>query len=135
MLMLGPGVVVNCICKPYCGRPRPHLTREFGGEKDFLPVFTMGENLAGDCNSFPSGHASTGFYLMAPAFVLYQRRNGWAAFFLILGLAAGVTIGVARMAAGGHFASDVIWAGGVVYFTGLLLAGIFRFWEKRRKIE
>jgi lipid A 4'-phosphatase len=127
LLIIGPGVFVNWVSKPYCGRPRPHLTRQFGGEKDFLPVFVTGENLDGDCNSFPSGHAAMGFYLMAPAFVLYRRRPGWAAAFLLLGLAAGCTIGIARMAAGAHFASDVIWAGGFVYFTGLLLAACFRF--------
>lgn len=135
MLVIGPGIVVNCLCKPYCGRPRPHLTKEFGGQEDFLPVFATGNNTSGACNSFPSGHASTGFYLMAPAFVLYRRRNGWAAFFLLLGLAAGITIGIARMAAGGHFASDVIWAGGFVYLTGLLLAGIFRFGDRKRSCD
>ena len=57
---------------------------------------------------------------MAPAFFLYRRRNGWALAFLLLGLFAGCLIGMARMAAGGHFASDVIWAGGFVYFTGLI---------------
>jgi lipid A 4'-phosphatase len=130
MVVLGPGILVNCVSKPYCGRPRPHLTRAFGGTKEFLRVFTTGENVAGDCNSFPSGHASMGFYLMAPAFVLYRRRNGWAAFFLSLGTAAGLTIGIARMAAGAHFASDVLWAGGFVYFTGLALAGVFRFYAR-----
>ncbi len=100
MLLLGPGIMVNCISKPYCGRPRPHLTKQFGGGKDFLPLFVTGGNLEGDCNSFPSGHASMGFFLMAPAFVLYRRRLGWAVVFLFLGLIAGCTIGVARMAAG-----------------------------------
>jgi lipid A 4'-phosphatase len=127
MLLLGPGVLVNGISKPYCGRPRPHLTIPFNGKLDFLPVFSLGANLSGDCNSFPSGHASTGFYLMAPAFFFYRRRNGWAVAFLFLGLFAGCLMGIARMAAGAHFASDVIWAGGFVYFTGLILAAIFRF--------
>jgi membrane-associated PAP2 superfamily phosphatase len=68
-----------------------------------------------------------GFYLMAPAFVLYRRRTGWAAAFLLFGLIAGGTIGLARMAAGAHFASDIVWAGGFVYFTGLIVAAPFRF--------
>jgi lipid A 4'-phosphatase len=127
LLILGPGLLINVISKPLCGRPRPVLSKPFGGEYEFLSVFTLGENVAGTCNSFPSGHASTGFYLMAPAFVFYRRRNGWAAFFLLFGIAAGCIIGIARMANGAHFASDVLWAGGFVYFTGLLLAAIFRF--------
>jgi membrane-associated PAP2 superfamily phosphatase len=131
MLLLGPGILVNGISKPYIGRPRPILTQDFGGEKDFLPVWSIGENLKGDCNSFPSGHASAGFYLMAPAFVLYRRRPGWAAAFLLLGLATGCLVGIARMAAGGHFASDVVWAGGFVYFSGLFLAAFFRFGSRK----
>jgi len=69
------------------------------GEMDFLPVLATGENLKGDCNSFPSGHASTGFYLMAPAFVLYRRRPGWAAAFLLLIVAAIASYLPARRAA------------------------------------
>jgi lipid A 4'-phosphatase len=127
MLFLGPGILVNGISKPYCGRPRPHLVKDFGGDKDFLPVLKTGENVEGDCNSFPSGHAAMGFYLMAPAFVLYGRRNDWAAAILVFGLAAGCTIGLARIAAGAHFASDVLWAWAFVYFTGLVVLVPFRF--------
>jgi membrane-associated PAP2 superfamily phosphatase len=64
---------------------------------------------------------------MAPAFFLYRRQERWAAAFLLLGIAAGAIMGVTRMAAGGHFVSDIIWAGAIVYFTGLTLAAIFRF--------
>ncbi|MCC6124970.1 MAG: phosphatase PAP2 family protein [Pirellulales bacterium] len=139
LLILGPGLLVNSISKPFCGRPRPIQIKQFGGEKEFLPVLATGENPRHDYDSFPCGHASMGFYLMAPAFVFYRRRKAWAAAFLALGLAAGCTIGIARMAAGGHFASDVLWAGAFIYFTGLLLHAIFRFdaraalQEKRRE--
>jgi lipid A 4'-phosphatase len=139
LLILGPGLLVNSISKPFCGRPRPIQMKLFGGEKEFLPVLSTGENPQYDYDSFPCGHASMGFYLMAPAFVLYRRSKAWAAAFFSIGLAAGCTIGIARMAAGGHFASDVLWAGAFVYFTGLLLAAIFRFdaraslQEKRRE--
>ena len=36
-------------------------------------------------------------------------------------------MGLARIVAGCHFPSDVLWAGGVVYFTALVLAAPFRF--------
>ena len=68
-----------------------------------------------------------GFCLMAPAFVFYRRRPRLAAGFLLLGLAGGLMIGAARVVAGCHFPSDVLWAGGIVYFTALLLAAPFRF--------
>jgi lipid A 4'-phosphatase len=125
MLALGPGLLINGILKPLWGRPRPYNTVPFGGEDAFLPVLSMGEQPSN--LSFPSGHASMGFYLMAPAFVLYRRRPRWAAFFLLIGLAGGTLMGVTRIVAGSHFASDVLWAAGVVYFTGLGLAALFDF--------
>ena len=68
-----------------------------------------------------------GFYLMAPAFVLYRRHRRAAAEFFALGLAGGTIMGVARIVAGSHFASDVVWSAGIVYFTGLALAAVFHF--------
>ena len=89
MLIIGPGVIVNGVFKPYWGRPRPHSTIPFGGKQEFLPVFQKGCDQ--DNASFPCGHASMGFYLMAPAFVFYRRRPRLAAAFLCLGLIAGFT--------------------------------------------
>ena len=93
--------------------------------REFLPVWQRGGGQ--EDSSFPSGHAAMGFYLMAPALVCYRRRPGLAAAFLLLGLAGGAVIGMARIVAGCHFPSDVLWAGGLIYFTALLLAAPFRF--------
>jgi lipid A 4'-phosphatase len=129
MLALGPGLLINGVVKPCWGRPRPHGTIPFGGTQQYVPVGDMGTGTDGA--SFPSGHASMGFYLMAPAFVLYRCRPRLAAMFLALGLAGGITIGMARIVAGSHFASDVVWSAGIVYFTGLGLAALFRFGEEK----
>lgn len=125
LLIVGPGIVVNVLFKPYWSRPRPHATVPFGGEREFLLVWQRGSGQ--EDSSFPSGHAAMGFYLMAPALVCYRRQPRLAAAFLLLGLASGTVIGLARMVAGCHFPSDVLWAGGLVYFTALLLAAPFRF--------
>jgi lipid A 4'-phosphatase len=129
MLALGPGLMINGILKPYWGRPRPHVTVPFGGTKEFLPVGQIGTDT--DDASFPSGHASTGFYLMAPGFLLYRRRPGLAAMFFALGLAGGTIMGLTRIVAGAHFASDVLWSAGIVYFTGLGLAALFHFGDDK----
>jgi membrane-associated PAP2 superfamily phosphatase len=125
LLVVGPGILVNVLFKPYFSRPRPHATRSLGGDREFVPVWHRGQGE--DDSSFPSGHAAVGFYLMAPAFVFYRRRPWLAAGFLMLGLTCGTVIGLARMVAGCHFPSDVLWAGGIVYYTALLLAAPFRF--------
>jgi len=125
MLAIGPGLIVNGVFKPYWGRPRPHCTIPFGGDQEFLPVLQKGCDQ--DYASFPCGHASMGFYLMAPTFVWYRRRPRLALGFLLLGLISGGAIGMARMIAGGHFPSDIVWAGGFIYFTALVLAAPFHF--------
>ena len=128
LLVLGPGLLVNGIMKPYWGRPRPNAIVQFGGQREFLPVWEWGRGQ--DEASFPSGHASIGFYLMAPAFVYYRRRPRLALGFLLLGIISGGVIGLARMVAGGHFPSDVVWAGGFIYFTALIIAQPFKFGQR-----
>jgi membrane-associated PAP2 superfamily phosphatase len=123
-LALGPGLIVNGIVKPQWGRPRPAQIRAFGGDKEFVGVWGFGA--PGVSKSFPSGHASMGFYLMAPAFLLYPRRPRWATAFLISGLLGGGLLGLARIAQGQHFLSDVIWSGGLVYFSCLLVGCLIR---------
>jgi membrane-associated phospholipid phosphatase len=136
VLIIGPGILVNCVLKPYWSRPRPRATKPFwAGDnphdppRDFVPVWQKG--VGEEDSSFPSGHAAMGFYLMAPAFVCYRRRPWLAAGFLLLGLGSGTLIGLARVVAGCHFPSDVLWAGGIIYFTALVLAAPFRFGRER----
>lgn len=116
-LILGPGVLVNSVLKPNWARPRPTQVRSFGGDRDFLPVGLIGAH--SDSKSFPSGHAAMGFFLMAPGFVLLRRNRRAAHAFFALGLLYGALMGVTRIVQGGHFASDVIASGFLVYFVGL----------------
>lgn len=124
-LLVGPGIIVNIVCKPCWQRPRPKATATFGGPREYVPVWGFGSEPTDA--SFPSGHAAMGFYLMAPAFVLYRRRRKIAVAFLLLGIAGGLVMGLARMAVGCHFPSDVLWSGGFVYLSGLALAALFHF--------
>jgi lipid A 4'-phosphatase len=120
-LAIGPGLIVNTILKEHWGRPRPRDLILFGGEREHWKVWER-KPVSGGGASLPSGHASVAFYLFTPFFILRRRRWGWALFFLALGLAYGVFMGIARMVQGGHFASDVLWAGGIVYLTGYFLS-------------
>jgi len=116
---LGPGLLVNGIFKDHYGRPRPREVQELGGQERFLPVWVRGTDP--QAKSFPCGHCSMGFYLSVPWLVLRRRRRALAAAFLVAGVAAGGVLGVARMMAGGHFLSDVLWAGGMVWIVALVL--------------
>ncbi|MEM9354057.1 MAG: phosphatase PAP2 family protein [Planctomycetota bacterium] len=121
VLAVGPGLLVNLTLKPYVGRPRPREVTQFGGERAFVPVgqaaVGSGRSDSLSNSSFPSGHASMGFYLMAPAALLYRKRRRAALAFLAAGAAFGGLIGVARVIQGAHFASDVIGSLLFVYLS------------------
>jgi len=119
-LLVGPGLLVNVVLKDNSlGRPRPVHIEEFGGNMSYTPPFKYSGACSKNC-SFVSGHVSIGFYLMALFWVGRSRK--W----LFFGIALGVIIGFTRMMQGGHFLSDVIFAGWTVYFTCLMLAKLFK---------
>ena len=124
-MVLGPGLVVNTVFKEHWGRPRPGDIVNFGGKQTFHQSWETGE--AGQGESFPSGHASVGFFLFAPFFFLGKSHRKAAFAFLYLGIAFGFLMGAGRIIQGGHFLTDVIWSGLFTYLTGLILAYIFRF--------
>jgi len=120
LLLIGPGLVVNVVLKDNYGRARPRELVEFGGKYHYTQIWEWGQ--AGKNSSFPSGHSSIGFYMMAPWFLLRRRKLGQGLCWLAGGVGFGLLVGAARMLQGGHFLSDVLWAGGLVYMTGEVLA-------------
>ena len=129
LLAIGPGLLVNSIFKDHWGRSRPKHVVELGGHLPFLKVWERGE--PGISKSFPSGHASIGFYVMAPYFVFRRRRRLLAWGFLLTGTLYGTLMGIGRLAQGGHFPSDILWAWGMVYLSGLLLCYLLNPEERR----
>ncbi|HSQ08046.1 MAG TPA: phosphatase PAP2 family protein [Chromatiaceae bacterium] len=119
VFILGPGLVVNSVFKEHWGRPRPYQVTEFGGASAYLPPLMKGEDRDG--KSFPSGHSSVGFSLVAFALIWLRRRPWLAAVAFVLALAAGGGFGLARMAVGDHFLSDVLWSAVMIYAVALAL--------------
>lgn len=124
VMLIGPGLLVNTIFKQNWGRPRPLDLVQFSGEKEFVPVWVKGEASGGQ--SFPSGHASMGFYWLAPFFVFRRNYRKWARFFLMFGIGFGLLMGLTRMVQGSHFPSDVLWSFGFVYLAGWVLSRLLR---------
>jgi membrane-associated PAP2 superfamily phosphatase len=128
LMLLGPGLLVNVVLKDHWGRPRPRQMQVFGGDSSFHQIWEPGAGrMAG--TSFPSGHASAAFYLMSPYFVWRRSCRRKARIALSAGIAYGLFMGAARMIQGGHFPSDVLWAGGIVYLVGLALYYLLRLDE------
>jgi len=119
---LGPGLLVNEVFKEHWGRPRPHQLSAFGGTKAYLPPLMPGATSEG--KSFPCGHSSVGYALVAFVLIWLRRRPWLAAAALGVSLVIGSLLGVGRIVAGDHFLSDVIWSGVIVYAVAL---GLFYF--------
>lgn len=118
-LAIGPGLVVNAVLKDHWGRPRPRQVQEFGGKWDFKEIWEPGT--PGKGKSFPCGHCSMGFFFITLYYFWKQRRRALAYASLLFSLVLGTYIGLARMAQGGHFLSDVVWSGGLTYLTATIL--------------
>jgi lipid A 4'-phosphatase len=117
VVALGVGLLVNGALKEGWGRARPQAVAEFNGQARFTPALQPTSQCPTNC-SFVSGHAATGFAFMALGLFgsrAVRRRS------LLVGVTAGAVLGAIRISQGGHFASDIVFAGLVVWSTGWLL--------------
>ncbi len=120
-LAIGSGLIVNQIMKEHTKRPRPKHTIELGGQYDYKHPFDFSGLHRG--KSFPSGHASVGFLLFAPFFVLVGRNRKKLAYtFLTAGIVYGSAVGLGRMMSGSHFFTDVVWSGSIMAIVAALSA-------------
>lgn len=119
LALIGPGLLVHEVGKEMWGRPRPVDTLDFGGTRPYHQVYQPAGPELG--KSFPSGHAAIGFYLIAPFFILRRRQRKAALVTLVIGSGYGALMSVGRMVQGGHYLTDVLWSGYLVYLTGMLL--------------
>jgi lipid A 4'-phosphatase len=119
-LTIAPGLIVNATLKENWGRARPAQTINFGGDKEFTPAF-IPSNQGG--YSFSSGHTAAAFSLLGFALLAKRRQR----LFISLVLVYGTFVSLARMAAGGHFFSDVVTSFFIVYIsTHILYKLIFK---------
>ncbi len=132
--LLGPGLVVNGIMKHTWARARPKDTVTFGGRQHHEKVLTHEPASLG--RSFPSGHASTAFYLCSLGFASAawgQRRHMYSG--LAVGVTWGLLVGWARIASGAHFLSDILWSGAVVTLVNGALLVVMLRWHAHNAVS
>lgn len=118
VLALGPGLLVNAALKDHWGRARPTQITEFGGTHVFTPALLPAAQCERNC-SFTAGHPSVVFALVAFGFLATGRRRRRAIQASVLVL--GAFSGLGRIVQGGHFLSDVVFSGLLVYGLAWLL--------------
>lgn len=109
-LTLAPLIIA--LMKAASARHCPWSLIDYGGFAPHLTLFDLAPAAFASGHCFPAGHASTGFCLLA--FYFAGRAIGNEALArsgLIVGIAAGLILGLGRIAQGAHFASHVLWTG------------------------
>lgn len=118
-MAIGSGLIVHGILKDYWGRPRPKQVIEFGGTQPFRPYYKPNFfHQPEPSKSFTCGHCSVGFYFFALAFIGRSIGNKplfWGG--MILALVLGVLLSLTRIAQGGHFFSDILISGLIMWLT------------------
>ena len=123
-LILGPGILVNGILKPYGGRPRPAELTQFGGNLHYVDWWNPNGACDGNC-SFISGESATAAWMFGPAMVVPPPWRAAA-----IGAAAAFTLAISllRVAGGAHFFTDALF--GVLTTIAIILAmqRLFTLW-------
>lgn len=105
-MLLVPIGIVNGIFKTFWGRARPKDILEFGGDKLFSPPLVISNQCDWDC-SFMSGHTAISFWVLSLALLTRHKYRPAA---ILAAVVFGVVSGIARIAQGNHFFSDVFFA-------------------------
>lgn len=127
-MALGPGLLVNVVLKDHWGRPRPIDVAEFGGSEHFMPWWKPGGDCPGNC-AFVSGDVAGAFWTIAPAALVPPQYRAIA---YGAALALGTAMAALRVMVGGHFPSDVIFAGVFTFLIIWLCYALIYRWPRTR---
>ena len=111
VIIIGPVLTVNFVFKDHWGRPRPVHIQQFGGEYAYVPPLKLAHS---PDKSFVCGHCAVAYLF----FVFYFLSQNHKTFYFLLTISLASLMGFSRMSAGGHFMSDVLWSGYLMFLVG-----------------
>jgi membrane-associated PAP2 superfamily phosphatase len=120
---LGSWFVINALLKEHWGRARPRDVIELvaNAPHHFSLALMPADQCVHNC-SFTSGHAASGFVIMAVGLMgSVATRRRW----LAIGLVAGAFASAGRVLQGGHFLSDTLFAGVTIWATGWVVREVW----------
>jgi lipid A 4'-phosphatase len=127
-LALGPGLLVNVVLKDHWGRPRPIEVTQFGGTDRYVSWWDPRGTCDKNC-SFVSGDVSGSFWTLALAALAPPQ---WRALAYGASLTLGAGMAAIRVMQGGHFISDVIFAGVFTFLIIWIMYGLIYRWPRTR---
>jgi membrane-associated PAP2 superfamily phosphatase len=130
-LIVGLWLVLHVGFKDNWGRARPSQISALGGTETYTSPLVPSSGCDTNC-SFMSGHAGTGFVLIAVgALATTRTRRRWIA----IGWTAGLVLGFVRMAQGGHFLGDVLFGGLLLWACAWATRWCYVQWHARRRLK
>lgn len=136
-MALGAGFITHCLFKEFWFRPRPVQTLLFGGIETFKPFYAAKFNFPNFCKSFPSGHATMGFYFINLILLGKRLKNlkliyvGQALTLVMSGLLC-----FTRIAQGAHFFTDVLMSFIVTWYAALAIEKLtFEYLAKKQWLK
>jgi len=127
-LILGPGLLVNVIMKDHWPRSRPIDVPELGGSERFVPWWDPRGVCPKNC-SFVAGESAGAFWTLAPAAL---APPPWRPLAYAAAILFGSGVGGLRIAFGGHFFSDVVFAGVLIFSVIWIVHGLIYRWRATR---
>jgi lipid A 4'-phosphatase len=117
--------------KDHWGRARPIDVTEFGGAYHFTPWWDPRGDCPENC-SFIAGEPSSAFWTLAPAALAPPQ---WRLLAYGGALAFGVAVGLLRIGSGGHFFTDVVFAGVFIFLLIWAMHGLLFRWPVTRMTD
>jgi lipid A 4'-phosphatase len=127
-LALGPGILANQVLKEHWARMRPEDITQLGGPLAFTPWWDPRGPCPGNC-SFIAGEPSGAFWTLAPAALAPLQ---WRALAYAGALSFGLAMSVLRIAGGGHFFTDCVFAGVLMFVLAWIVHGLIYRWRPTR---
>lgn len=130
-MALGPGVLTNLVLKDHWGRARPIDITELGGDFHFTPWWDPRGDCPNNC-SFVAGEPSGAFWALGPAALAPPQ---WRLLAYGGALAFGAVVGLLRIGGGGHFFTDVVFAGVLMFLLIWTTHGFLFRWRATRPTD
>lgn len=130
-LALGPGLLVNVVLKDHWPRSRPIDVPQFGGDERYTPWWDPRGGCSKNCSAV-AGEASGAFWTFAPAALAPPQ---WRPLAYAGAIVFGAAVGGLRVAFGGHFFTDVVFAGVLTFLLVWCMHGLLYRWRTRPSDE
>ena len=127
-LVLGPGLLVNVTMKDYWPRSRPIDVPELGGSEQFVAWWDPRGACPKNC-SFVAGESAGAFWTLAPATLAPPQ---WRPLAYAAAVAFGLGVSAMRIAFGGHFFTDAVFAGVFMFLIVWVAHGLIYRWRPTR---